>query len=285
MSDTPPPVFRFAPSPNGYLHLGHAFSALLNFRMARASGGRFLLRIEDIDSARSKPDYERAIYEDLGWLGLTWEEPVWRQREHLDNYQSALERLKALSLLYPCTCSRTDIAKAVGGKTDWPQDPDHSPLYPGTCKGRYGKPPEEPHAWRLDMAKALQLVKEPLSWQEQKPGSEETKLVAAHPELWGDAVLARKDIGTSYHIAVVTDDAAQGASDIVRGADLYEATSLHRLLQTLLGLPQPLYHHHDLILDEARQKLSKSAQSKSLRALREEGISPEQIIAALPLPF
>jgi len=282
MPDASSPVFRFAPSPNGYLHLGHAFSAILNFRMAQAEGGRFLLRIEDIDGKRSKPEYERAIYEDLAWLGLSWEEPVRRQCEHLGSYESALDRLKTLGLLYPCTCSRTDIAKAVKDWPDWPRDPDQSPLYPGTCKGRHSTPPQEAHAWRIDMGKAKALITAPLMWREQKPGSAETKSIPARPEAWGDAVLARKDIGTSYHIAVVIDDAAQGVTDIVRGADLYEATSLHRLLQTLLGLLQPLYHHHDLILDEARQKLSKSAHSKSLR---EEGLTPEEIYAALPLPF
>jgi len=282
----PKPVFRFAPSPNGYLHLGHAFSALLNVKMAREHGGRFLLRIEDIDAVRSKPDYERAIYEDLDWLGVTWEEPVWRQSEHFDGYGAALGALKALGLLYPCTCSRTDIAKAVTNRPDWPHDPDHSPLYPGTCKTPYREPPQEPHAWRIDMAKALKLVGQTqITWQEQKPGSAEIQTIAAHPDAWGDAVLARKDIGTSYHIAVITDDAAQGVTDIVRGLDLYAATSLHRLLQSLLNLPAPTYHHHALILDEARQKLSKSTQSKSLRALREEGFTREQILAALPLPF
>jgi len=291
----PQQVFRFAPSPNGYLHLGHAFSALLNFKMAKANGGRFLLRIEDIDGGRSKPEYERAIHEDLDWLGVTWEEPVWRQSEHFDGYGAALGRLRALGLLYPCTCSRADIAKAVADRPDWPRDPDRSPLYPGTCKTRYRESPQEPHqdphAWRIDVARALELVGQTaigqglLTWREQKPGSAEVQTIAAYPEVWGDAVLARKDIGTSYHIAVVTDDAAQGVTDIVRGLDLYAATGLHRLLQSLLNLPEPHYHHHALILDEAQQKLSKSAHSKSLRALREEGFTREQILAALPLAF
>ncbi len=250
--------------------------------MARASGGRFLLRIEDIDLGRSRPDFEAAIYEDLAWLGLTWEAPVRRQSQHFADYAAALRQLVARDLIYPCFCSRKEIARAASGQTD----PDGAPLYPGTCRHlsvqerqkRLSK--GQPAAQRLDMAAALSRCGERLHWAEYDLGTEPRDVVA-DPGAWGDVVLARKDIPTSYHMAVVVDDALQGVSDVVRGADLFHATSIHRLLQALLHLPQPRYHHHPLILDEAQRKLSKSLMSKSLRDLRAEGITPAEIKARL----
>ncbi len=284
-----PPVFRFAPSPNGYLHLGHAFSAILNCQMAQASGGRFLLRIEDIDKARCRPEFEQAIYEDLAWLGLTWEEPVRRQSEHFLDYAKALDQLAAQDLLYSCFCTRGDILKAIGPAPDWPRDPDEAPLYPGTCKalsnsGRREKLAlgQQP-AQRIDMEKAIRAVDKPLSWHEHGNAGEEDD-IPARPGLWGDIVLSRKDILVSYHIAVVVDDALAGVSDVVRGNDLFMATGLHRLLQDLLVLPAPIYHHHDLVRDDAGQKLSKSRNAKSLRALRQEGLTPADIYDKLGLP-
>ncbi len=275
-----PHAFRFAPSPNGFLHLGHAYSALLNFALARESGGRFLLRIEDIDLARARPEYEAAIYEDLAWLGLDWERPVRRQSEHFGDYADALARLDAIGLLYPCACTRGEIAKAAGENP--PRDPDGAPLYPGTCRGAARGPFREilaagGVALRLDMAKALKRLSaeaEALSWRELGQGE-----IAAQPERWGDVVLARKDTPTSYHLAVVVDDALQGVTDVVRGADLKPATGLHRLLQRLLGLPAPRYRHHALLLCEEGEKLSKSRSSKSLRDLRGTGVSAASVIA------
>jgi len=285
----PDPVFRFAPSPNGHLHLGHALSALLNFEMARAAGGRLLLRIEDIDASRCRPEYETAIYEDLAWLGIGWEAPVRRQSAHFDDYRAALARLEALGLIYPSFESRGEIARVVAEREQqapdvpWPRDPDGAPLYPGTAKALAAHERDalmdagKPYALRLDMAAALARVG-PLAWSESGEGpAGETGTVAARPELWGDVVLARKDVPTSYHLAVTIDDAAQGISDIVRGQDLFWATGVHRLLQALLDLPAPKYHHHRLIRDSAGQKLSKSSESTALRALRNAGAGPRDI--------
>jgi glutamyl-Q tRNA(Asp) synthetase len=252
------PVFRFAPSPNGALHLGHAYSALLNARMARAAGGRFLVRIEDIDMVRCTPALARQALEDLAWLGLTWEQPVRVQSQHFVDYHGVQRHLADMGLLYPCFCSRKDIAAQATGETD----PDGQPIYPKTCRhlpaaeiaARLSR--GEPHALRLDMAAA-------------------TADPAARR--WGDVVLVRKDIGTSYHIAVVADDALQGVTHVVRGRDLEQATSIHMLLQMLLGLLTPHYHHHGLITDEAGAKLSKSRGSRALRELRHEGVRPEDI--------
>ena len=284
MTKAPQRVFRFAPSPNGYLHLGHAYSALLNFQLARECGGRFLLRIEDIDRGRSRPEFEAAIYEDLAWLGLSWEEPVRRQSEHFDDYARALEKLDALGLLYACDCTRSDIAQATSGRKDWPRDPDGAPLYPGTCRNKLRAPFREVLgqgvALRLDMAKALGLMKAQLGWREYDSNGDVRKFVAT-PAEWGDVVLARKDTPASYHIAVVVDDALQGVTDVVRGKDLRPATSLHRLLQTLLGLPEPAYRHHDLILDPHGEKLAKSRESKTLRRLRAEGETPRGVRESL----
>jgi glutamyl-Q tRNA(Asp) synthetase len=256
------PVFRFAPSPNGALHLGHAYSALLNARMARDAGGRFLVRIEDIDTIRCTPALVRQALEDLAWLGLAWEEPVRIQSRHSADYHAMQRRLADMGLLYPCFCSRKNIEAHATGVAD----PEGQPLYPQTCRRlsaadiaeRLAR--GEPHALRLDMAVAT---------------SDPAALA------WGDVVLARKDIGTSYHIAVVTDDALQGVTHVVRGRDLEPATAIHTLLQKLLGLPTPHYHHHALITDRAGAKLSKSRGSRALRALRDEGATPEAVRRSL----
>jgi glutamyl-Q tRNA(Asp) synthetase len=276
------PVFRFAPSPNGYLHLGHALSALLNFDMARAAGGRFLLRIEDIDAARCRPHYEQAIYEDLAWLGITWEEPVRRQSAHLDGYRAALARLDGL--LYPSFETRGEIARLVAERArhaPWPRDPDGAPLYPGDARSLSGAERQrrmeagEPYALRLDMAAALARTGA-LAWIETD-GWGKTTSVAVSPQVWGDVVLARKETPTSYHLSVVIDDAEQGVTHVVRGQDLFAATSVHRVLQGLFGLAAPIYHHHRLILDAHGQKLSKSTRATALRALREKGATSADI--------
>jgi glutamyl-Q tRNA(Asp) synthetase len=279
-------VFRFAPSPNGYLHLGHAYSALLNDDMARKLDGRLLLRIEDIDAPRSRADYENAIYEDLAWLGLIWREPVRRQSEHFDDYKAALAKLTALGLVYPSFESRAEINALVAErdrKRRWPRDPDGVPLYPGAARKmseaerlrrqRAG----EPFALRLDMDAAIAAAGA-LTWTETGAGPKgQTGAIEAAPRDWGDVVLARKDMPTSYHLAVVIDDALQGVTEIVRGKDLFWATGIHRLLQKLLGLPEPIYHHHRLILDADGRKLAKSSQSKSLREFRQAGASAADI--------
>lgn len=284
-----PPVFRFAPSPNGYLHLGHAYSALLNFDLARRSGGRFLLRIEDIDPARCKREYEAAIYDDLTWLGIVWEQPVRRQSEHLADYRAALDNLSAEGLVYPAFESRAEIARLVAlkdhGGTAWPRDPDGAPLYPGTARQL---PFDErmrlvesgaPYALRLDMAQAFARAGH-LTFVEQGEGpGGETGRIEIRPQDWGDVILARKETPTSYHLSVVIDDALQEVSDVVRGQDLFHATSVHVLLQHLLGLPQPVYRHHRLVLDESGHKLSKSTGSTGLRELRAVGASPADIRA------
>jgi glutamyl-Q tRNA(Asp) synthetase len=279
------PVFRFAPSPNGYLHLGHALSALLNADMARASDGRLLLRIEDIDRSRCRPEYEAAIYQDLTWLGIAWEEPVRRQSEHFAAYRDALDRLTAMGLLYPSFESRAEIARLVAAREQagpWPRDPDGAPLYPGTAKElseveRRRRMADEPYALRLDMAAARARAGE-LDWNEAGRGpNDETGRVAANAAQWGDVVLGRKDAPTSYHLAVVVDDALQGVTHVVRGEDLFWATGVHRLLQELLDLPAPTYHHHRLIRDADGRKLAKSTNATGLRELRAQGATPADI--------
>lgn len=277
------PVFRFAPSPNGYLHLGHAYSALLNDKLARESGGRFLLRIEDIDTVRCRPELVEAVFEDLNWLGLHWEEPVMRQSSEFGRYRAALDELAGRGLVSPCFCTRKEIAETVAARETaqnlWPRDPDGAPLYPGCCRAL--SLPErnrriadgQPYALRLDSARALACLASPeLFWEEQDTGP-----VRARPEIWGDVVLARKETPTSYHLAVVLDDAEQGVTDVVRGRDLYAATAIHRLLQALLGLPAPRYRHHALITDETGGKLAKSRVSKPIRAFRAEGVSASEL--------
>jgi glutamyl-Q tRNA(Asp) synthetase len=289
----PPPVFRFAPSPNGYLHLGHARSALLNFDSARWAGGRLLLRIEDIDTTRCRPEFETAIYEDLAWLGLTWETPVRRQSEYLADYSEAIDGLSAQGLVYPSFESRAEIAMLVAQQeahAPWPRDPDGAPLYPGAAKllspderARWLES-DAPLALRLDMAAASARAGA-LGWIELGEGPDgETGTVAARPQAWGDVILARKETPTSYHLSVVVDDALQGVTDVVRGEDLFWSTSVHRLLQRLLGLPQPAYRHHRLILDGEGRKLSKSTQATGLRELRAAGATPEDIRRLVGLP-
>ncbi len=281
------PVFRFAPSPNGYLHLGHAYSALFSHAMAWRHGGRFLLRIEDIDCERSRPEFEQAIYEDLAWLGIEWEQPVRRQSEHFDAYAASLARLRTLGVIYPCFASRREVAMAVmvkGGTV--PCDPDGVPLYPGL----YRHAPQavstariaagEPYALRLDMEKAVALAQSKsggrIGFRNMDESGRETVRDAA-PEHWGDVVLARKDFPASYHLAVVTDDALQAVTNVTRGMDLLAATDIHRVLQILLDLPDPVYCHHGLIVDDDGRKLSKTHRDRSLRSLRAEGATPERI--------
>lgn len=275
-------VWRFAPSPNGYLHLGHALSALRNWDGARRSGGRFLLRIEDIDVSRARPEFEAAIYEDLAWLGIEWETPVRRQSGHFGEYAVAVERLDAMGLVYPCFCTRGDIAARVAEAPDWPRDPDGAPVYPGTCRD-LSDGERRAHllaghnaAMRLDMECAREEIDHMLGWTEYGEG-DTPRDVRAEPQVWGDVILARRDVPASYHIAVVLDDALQGVTDIARGEDLFQATSVHRLLQTLLDLPAPSYRHHRLVLDADGKKLAKSRGSETLRDLRAAGASPDDI--------
>jgi glutamyl-Q tRNA(Asp) synthetase len=276
-------VTRFAPSPTGPLHLGHAFSAITAHDMARRAGGRFLLRIEDIDRARARPEWEAAIFEDLAWLGLTWDGPVMRQRARLPAYRAALARLWEIGLLYPCTCTRRDILSAL----DAPQEgvtfgPD-GPVYPGTCRGaaRDGPMPDGA-VLRLDMARALARIGEDIAFDEAGagPAGQTGRIVLSRADLLagvGDVVLARRDMGTSYHLAVVTDDASQGVTHVVRGQDLFEATVIHRILQILLDYPTPTYWHHRLIRDEAGKRLAKRDDARAIRTYRAEGASPADI--------
>ncbi len=353
------PVFRFAPSPNGELHLGHALSALLNFDMARDMGGRFLLRIEDIDPARCRPEYDEQIHEDLRWLGLDWEEPVRRQSEHVSEYRVALDALKTRGLVYPAFLSRAEVKVHVEAHEKncgrWKRDPDDTPHYPNFERDL---DPDEAavriargdrHMWRLNVEKAVaglskprtplwpaghlplkggdrmerpptlpsslqpdapsmegseaaasqspplrgrwpagqrgvsSLEARPLSWTETNTGSAHE--IPVNPALWGDVVLWRWDAPSSYHLSVVLDDAIQGVTHVVRGMDLFHATHVHRLLQELLGLPAPVYHHHPLIKDESGQKLSKSIASTGLRALRAAGETPSGIRRLVGLPL
>lgn len=280
------PVFRFAPSPNGFLHLGHALSALLNFDMARAAGGRLLLRIEDIDETRCRPEYEQAIFDDLAWLGIAWEQPVRRQSAQFDDYRAALAQLESQGLLYPSFESRAEIAALAAERertAPWPRDPDGAPIYPGNAKALTPAERErridagERYALRLDMDSALARAGA-LAWTETGQGPNgETGIVPADPAVWGDVVLARKETPTSYHLAVVVDDAVQGVTHVVRGQDLFHATSVHRLLQGLLGLPAPVYYHHRLLLDADGKKLSKSTRATGVRELRAQGVTPAEV--------
>ncbi len=279
-------ILRFAPSPNGYLHLGHAYSALLNHDLARECGGRLLLRIEDIDLERCRPDYEAAIVEDLLWLGISWQEPVRRQSGHFDDYAAAIAELEAQGLLYPSFESRSELSAMVADlerRGPWPRDPDGVPIYPGRARKLSAaermrrRAAGEPFALRLAMDAAVARAGA-LSFTETGAGPHgQTGVVIAAPQMWGDVVLARKETPASYHLAAVIDDALQGVTDVVRGQDLFWATGIHRLLQALLGLPEPVYHHHKLILDEDGRKLSKSTKSTGLRELRAAGLSPRDI--------
>jgi glutamyl-Q tRNA(Asp) synthetase len=273
-------ILRFAPSPNGFLHLGHAYSALLNHDRARELGGRLLLRIEDIDTVRCRPEYEEAIYEDLRWLGITWQQPARRQSEHFADYAAAIAELESQGLVYPSFESRGELSALVAEldrQGGWPRDPDGVPIYPGRARKMSATERErrraagEPFALRLAMDRAVARAGV-LTWAETGAGPHgQTGLVTAAPQMWGDVVLARKEAPTSYHLSAVLDDALQGVTDVMRGQDLFWSTSIHRLLQKLLGLPEPAYQHHMLILDADGQKLSKSTQATGLRELRAGG--------------
>jgi len=275
-------VTRFAPSPTGLLHLGHAFSALTAWEAAQAADGKFLLRIEDTDRSRARPEYEAAIYEDLTWLGVSWPEPVWRQSERLDIYADALERLSRLGVTYPCRCTRADIRAALSAPQEatMPLRPDGA-VYPGTCRARAMAECGPGDAIRLDLSRALERLNgRTLTWRET--GAAHAGAQALNPEAMrreiGDAVLARKDIGAAaYHLSVVVDDAAQGITHVIRGEDLFEATPIHRLLQALLDLPVPVWHHHPLVRDEAGKRLAKRADACAIRSYREAGWTPEDV--------
>ncbi len=270
-------ITRFAPSPTGYLHLGHAFSAFIAWRRARDAGGRFLLRLEDIDPTRCRPDYAVAIMQDLSWLGFDWDGPVRIQSEHLADYQAVLDGLAEQRLVYPCFCTRADIAREVAASASAPHAPDGAPLYPGTCRRLSATErgdriaAGERFALRLNMASACRPG---LSYHEEHDGR-----VACRPERFGDVVLARKDAPASYHLCVAHDDALQGVTLVTRGADLKPATDLHRLLQTLMGWPEPAYAHHRLLVDISGRRLAKRDKAATLRSLRAEGISARTIIA------
>ena len=266
-------VTRFAPSPTGKLHLGHAYSALTAHDFARGRGGVFLLRIEDIDRTRARPEHVDGIIEDLLWLGLEWDGELLYQSERLDLYVEALDRLKSQGLVYPCFCTRAEIAAEVAASASAPHGPDGL-IYPGTCRGLAEADFSKPHAWRLDLS-AAQARAGPLTWRE---GDE---VVTARPELFGDVVLARKDSPASYHLAVTLDDAAQDVTDVVRGRDLYSSTHVHRLLQALFGLPTPAYHHHKLLADASGRRLAKRHGAPTLARLREAGADPADLVEAL----
>lgn len=277
-------VTRFAPSPTGYLHLGHAHSALQGWRRARAAGGRFLLRIEDIDPGRCRTDYADAILEDLAWLGLDWDGEVRVQSRHLPEYRAALGLLSARGLLYPCLCTRAEIAREVAASAAAPHGPD-GPLYPGTCRRLSASERTErlargdPHALRLDMARALAAAPHDLSYVEEGRGR-----LRCNPARFGDAVLARKDAPASYHLCVTHDDALGGVTLVTRGEDLQAATDLHRLLQALMGWPEPTYAHHALLTDATGRRLAKRDRAATLRDLRACGVTSAQVRARAGFP-
>ena len=284
------PIVRFAPSPNGLLHVGHARSAMLNWRFANTHGGTFLLRIEDIDTTRARPEFETAIMQDLAWLGLDWPTPVRRQADHFTAYQAALAELRKLGLIYPAFLSRAEISTKVSDIESsgqiWPRDPDGAPHYPGNDRTLPGVERDRriaagaPHAWRLDMQTVLDGLGTSLSWDEFGSGPKgETGPITADPGAWGDVILARRDVPASYHLAVTVDDSIQTITNVIRGEDLFAATSVHRLLQRLLGLPAPRYHHHGLVRDSDGRKLSKSDGATSIDSLRQQGATPDDILA------
>lgn len=268
---------RFAPSPTGHLHLGHAFAAMVAFSRAKKAHGTFILRYEDIDHTRTRSVYYDRIEEDLNWLGIHWNDTPWKQMNRLENYAEALETLKNLGVLYPCYCTRREIDSELKNLPNAPQGPE-GPLYPGTCRGKNHSLTDCEPAWRLDAQKASRLIG-PLTFRDRIHG-----LTAVQGNLLGDLVLARKDIGTSYHLAVVVDDAAQGIDLITRGDDLLGATHVHRVLQKLLELPEPEYEHHRLILDDRGMRLAKRSDALALRTLRASGISPRELLTSLE-PF
>jgi glutamyl-Q tRNA(Asp) synthetase len=276
-------VTRFAPSPTGLLHLGHAYSALMAWNLAQHSGGRFLLRIEDIDGTRCRPEYDAALKEDLKWLGISWEEPVRRQSEHRPEYSSVAQQLWQCGLLYPCFCSRAEILREIEGAGGAPHGAD-GPLYPGICRrlsvDEVGKRIRrgDQYALRLNLQRAIEVAGSGLVWTDLQRGIQE-----ARPELLGDVVLVRRDIGCSYHLCVVWDDALQGVTHVSRGDDLFEATHLHRLLQAVLNLPTPVYSHHGLLRDTLGRRLAKRDRDETLTALREQGVSREEILRRVGL--
>jgi len=260
------------------MHLGHAYAALVAWTAARTTGGRFLIRIEDIDGGRCRPEFERAIYEDLAWLGLDWELPVRRQSEHMEDYAAALSRLDELGVIYPCFCTRSEIRAEIKNAGEAPHGPD-GPIYPGTCRALSFEERRtrilmgEAHAWRLDVARALDITG-PLEWRDRKAGVQK-----ADPLAHGDVVVGRKDVPTSYHLAVTVDDCLQGVTLVTRGDDLFAATSVHRLLQAMLELPVPSWHHHPLITDSNGVRLAKRNRATTLRSLRQTGKTPAQVRA------
>lgn len=271
-------ITRFAPSPTGRLHLGHAYSALQAHDYARRHEGTFLLRIEDIDPRRSRPEHVDGIIEDLEWLGIMPDGEIVYQSERLALYAEALDRLKARGLLYPCFCTRSAIAAEIAASASAPHGPD-GPLYPGICRTRTDaervrRTAQEPHAWRLDMAAAIAEAGA-VQWLDGE------NLVPARPQLFGDVVLARKDAPTSYHLAVTVDDAAQAITDVVRGRDLHAATHVHRLLQALLDLPTPTYHHHPLLIGADGQRLAKRQGAPTICSMRDAGADPERLVEDL----
>ena len=276
-------VTRFAPSPTGYLHIGHVYSAWQGWQRARGDGGRFLLRLEDIDPTRCRDDFAAAIIDDLAWLGLAWDGPVRRQSEHFRDYRGALDRLEAMGVLYPCFCTRREIAAEIGRSGAAPQG-EAQPPYPGICRGLSAteraarRAARRDHALRLDLARAVALTG-PLDWVEE--GGGEPRRVRADPAPFGDVVLARKDTPASYHLAVTLDDAVQGVTLVTRGADLAPATDVHRILQALLGLPTPRYRHHPLLTDTAGRRLAKRDGAPTIRAMRRAGSSPADILGMI----
>ena len=276
-------VTRFAPSPTGLLHLGHAHSALFGWKAARDRDGVFLLRIEDIDPGRCRPEFERFLMEDLSWLGLSWPVPVRRQSEHLEDYRAALDRLAGLGMTYPCFCTRKEIEEEIARAGHAPHGPDGA-LYPGTCRPLSEEERSariasgQAFAIRLDVARAARLAG-PVCWHDGDAGT-----IEATPEILGDVVLARKDIPTSYHLSVTVDDALQGVTLVTRGRDLFHATHLHRLLQALLGLPTPDYRHHGLLTNDRGERLAKRDKAVSLRALRETGRTSAEVRAMAGFP-
>jgi glutamyl-Q tRNA(Asp) synthetase len=282
-----PETTRFAPSPTGYLHLGHAYAAVQASQLAKRTGGRFLVRVEDTDLGRCRPEFEEAIFEDLAWLGLEWVKPVRRQSAPFDDYPAALGRLKALGCVYPCFCTRRDIEAEFRASLGAPQGPD-GPLYAGTCRGladderRVRLVRGDSHAWRIDIARAVELIGAVLAFDERGggPGGEHGRIIV-EPALFGDFVLARKDTPASYHLAVVVDDALQGVTTVTRGNDLFASAHIQRVLQSLLGLPEPAYAHHRLILDAQGKRLAKRDNATTLRHMRAQGVTIGEIYEML----
>ena len=285
-------ITRFAPSPTGPLHLGHAYSAMLAYDMARTTGGAFVLRIEDIDQARSRKDWEHQIYDDLAWLGVEWQLPVVRQSERLQHYQDTLRQMWWDGLLYACTCNRAEIRAAVAAPQEGVTFGPDGMIYPGTCRNAFSDRDHYPHpppqaALRLDLKTVPRGF-----FEDGSMGFDETGAYPGHHTVdlttlindVGDVVLARRDMGTSYHLSVVLDDAAQGITHVVRGADLFDATQIHVVLQRILGLPTPIYHHHKLIRDQQGKRLAKRDDARAISKYRSEGATPDDIRQMVGLP-